>query len=49
MLWATALMALGDQAGPRLAEELALAALFVFRDGEGLTTLTSRAWDNDDR
>lgn len=43
--WATALMSLGDRAGPALAEELSLAALFVVRDGEQLRTSTSTAWD----
>lgn len=37
--WATALMVLGEQAGPRLARKLGLQALFVLRDGEDLHEL----------
>ena len=32
--WATALMVLGEVAGPQLAQELGLHALFVLRDGD---------------
>ena len=34
--WATALMALGEQRGPKLAELLGLKALFIIRDNESL-------------
>jgi len=47
--WATALMALGERAGPELAEELSLAALFVVREGTELHTVTSPAWNGRNR
>jgi thiamine biosynthesis lipoprotein len=34
--WATALLVLGETAGPQLAQELGLHALFVLRDGDSL-------------
>jgi thiamine biosynthesis lipoprotein len=43
--WATALMALGDAEAPGVAQRLALRALFVIREGEGLRVLHSPAWE----
>jgi thiamine biosynthesis lipoprotein len=45
--WATALMALGDEAGPALADRLSLRALFVIREPEGFRVLPSAAWPRD--
>jgi len=45
--WATALMALGDEAGPALADRLSLRALFVIRQPEGFRVLSSAAWPRD--
>lgn len=41
--WATALMALGEQAAPRLAKRIGLKALFVVRDDAGLRERLSPA------
>lgn len=43
--WATALLVLGDEAGPRIAEEERIAALFLLRDGEGFLEQTSTEFD----
>ena len=42
--WATALLALGEQLGPDLADAQGLKALFIVRVGEGLREQFSRAW-----
>jgi thiamine biosynthesis lipoprotein len=42
---ATALVVLGEEAGPALAESLGLAVLFIVREGEGLRELTTSAFD----
>jgi thiamine biosynthesis lipoprotein len=42
---ATALVVLGEEAGPALAESLGLAAFFIIRQGDGLTELTTSAFD----
>ncbi len=39
--WATALMVLGEKDGPALAEDLGLAAYFLYRDGEGFSHLST--------
>jgi thiamine biosynthesis lipoprotein len=41
--WATALLALGDQQAPDLADSQNLKALFIIRSAEGLVEKTSRA------
>ena len=42
--WATALLVLGEQLGPELADAQGLKALFIVRKGEGLREQFSRAW-----
>ena len=42
---ATALVVLGEEAGPALAESLGLAAFFIIREGDGLKELTTSAFD----
>ena len=41
--WATALLALGEQAGRTTADQLGILALFIVRDGEALTEFSSAA------
>ena len=41
--WATALLALGEQAGPELADAQGLVALFIIRSPDGLIEKASRA------
>jgi thiamine biosynthesis lipoprotein len=41
--WATALLALGEQLGPPLADKLDLKALFVVRTDQGFSTQASAA------
>lgn len=43
--WATALLALGEQRGPALAEELGLKAFFILRTAEGFQERSTRAYD----
>jgi len=43
---ATALVVLGEEKGPALAESLGLAAYFIVREGEGLRELTTPAFDH---
>lgn len=43
--WATALLVLGDEAGPRVAEAQQIAALFLLRDGDGFLEQTSAEFD----
>ena len=43
--WATALLVLGDEAGPRMAEKEQIAALFLLRDGEDFLEKTSSEFD----
>jgi thiamine biosynthesis lipoprotein len=42
--WATALLVLGPAEGPRRAEALGLAALFLVREGEGLREVATGEW-----
>ncbi|WP_242445541.1 FAD:protein FMN transferase [Chromatium okenii] len=42
--WATALMVLGEERGPALAEAQGLAAYFIVRDGETLRTIATPAF-----
>lgn len=42
--WATALLALGQQRGPEVAEIQGLQALFLVRDGQGFVAHASSAW-----
>jgi thiamine biosynthesis lipoprotein len=44
---ATALVVLGEEKGPALAESLGVAAFFIIREGEGLRELTTHAFDRD--
>nr|WP_242482157.1 FAD:protein FMN transferase [Thiocystis violacea] len=44
--WATALMVLGDQAGPALADAQGLAAYFIVRDGDGIRGFGSRSFED---
>jgi thiamine biosynthesis lipoprotein len=43
--WATALLVLGPDAGPQLASELGLAALFQAYSGDGVSTQATPAFD----
>ena len=43
---ATALVVLGEEKGPALAESLGLAAYFIIREGEGLRELATHAFDH---
>ncbi|MFY9973251.1 MAG: FAD:protein FMN transferase [Chromatiaceae bacterium] len=43
---ATALVVLGEEKGPALAESLGVAAFFIIREGEGLRELTTPAFDH---
>lgn len=42
---ATALVVLGEEAGPALADSLGLAAFFIIREGDGLKERTTKAFD----
>jgi thiamine biosynthesis lipoprotein len=43
---AAALVVLGEEKGPALAESLGLAAYFIVREGEGLRELATPAFDH---
>lgn len=43
--WATALLALGEQKGPALAERLGLKAFFIIRTSTGFEELATRAFE----
>ena len=43
--WATAMMVLGPEAGPLLAEKRGLAVYFIIRKGEGFETRHTPGFD----
>lgn len=43
--WATALMAAGSETGPELARQTGLSAMFLLRDGTGISRVTTGGFD----